>query len=348
MSTPDSINRKAFSRLTRSPWPQMKQLAEQVREGNRGALARAITLVESTLPAHRELAAELTDLILPFTGNSRRIGITGIPGVGKSTFIESFGLFLLSEPENRVAVLAVDPSSSKSGGSILGDKTRMEKLSTHDRAFVRPSPSAGSLGGVAARTRESLLLCEAAGFNYLLVETVGVGQSEVAVSSMTDVFILLMISGAGDDLQGIKRGIMEMADGIFINKADGDNLARARKAMAELKQAVHLFPPTAAGLPTEVHLISALEKTGLEECSAWLERYLNHGTANGSFAGKRREQNGQWLRETLHSRILDDFEHHPAVHTRFLELRQAVMEEKRSPASAVQELITLWRDQSNS
>src|SRR5215475_6640650 len=219
----------------------LRQYIEGIRNADRATLARAITLIESDLPSDADLAAQLLDATLPQTGRSRRIGITGVPGVGKSTFLDTLGLHLIHDHNQTVAVLTVDPSSQKSGGSILGDKTRMERLSREDQAFIRPSPARGYLGGVARRTRETILLCEAAGYNNVLVETVGVGQSETAVRSMTDFFLLLMIPGAGDELQGIKRGIVEMIDAIAINKADGDNHARAERARVEYSSALHLF-----------------------------------------------------------------------------------------------------------
>lgn len=339
MSTPESINPQAFSRLQKKPSATVEELASGIRQGNRSALARGITLVESSKPEDRTTAAALVDLLLPHTGSSIRLGITGIPGVGKSSFIESFGLFLLAEPEQRVAVLAVDPSSARNGGSILGDKTRMEHLSTHPRAFVRPSPSAGSLGGVAAKTRESMLLCEAAGYTHILVETVGVGQSETSVSGMTDLFILLLIAGAGDELQGIKRGIMEMADLLLVNKADGDNVLKAKKTLAELKQAVHFFPETYSGLPASLQLVSALEKSGLEETWGHIDKHLRHATANGSLAEKRMEQNKLWFGETAKALLLDEFYSSEFVRQLYHQLESEVMQQKRSPVSAAHQLL---------
>ena len=241
-----------------------EKLAAEVRSGDRRGLAKAITLVESTRPDHQRQAQELLEMLLPATGKAARVGITGVPGVGKSTFIESFGLYLIGEGK-QVAVLAVDPSSSRSGGSILGDKTRMAELSASPHAFIRPSPSAGSLGGVAQRTREAMLVCEAAGYDVVLVETVGVGQSEVAVASMVDFFLVLMLPGGGDELQGIKKGILEIADALAVNKADGDNLGRAQRAVAEYRSALRLFRHGSANWAPPVVPISALESSGMDE-----------------------------------------------------------------------------------
>src|SRR5512143_3582392 len=238
-------------------------LADGVLAGNRRALAKAITLVESTRDDHQEAAQRLLERLLPATGRAHRVGISGVPGVGKSTFIEAFGLHLV-ERGLRVAVLAVDPSSARSGGSILGDKTRMQRLSVSPQAIIRPSPAAGSLGGVARRTREAMLVCEAAGYDVVLVETVGVGQSEYAVASMVDFFLVLMLAGAGDELQGMKKGILELADALAINKADGDNIARAQRAAGELQLALRLFRPQSAQWEPPVLQVSALEERGMD------------------------------------------------------------------------------------
>ena len=239
-----------------------QKIVEELKKGDISTLGKAITLIESSLEKHRLQAEELIEMCLPFSGKSIRIGITGVPGVGKSTFIESWGNYL-TEQGHKVAVLAIDPSSKSSGGSILGDKTRMNELSVNKNAFIRPSPSAGSLGGVAQKTRESIILCETAGYDVILIETVGVGQSETAVHSMTDFFLLLMLSGAGDELQGIKRGIMEMADTIAITKSDGDNIQKAKLASMEYKNALHLFPQAESNWTPQVGICSAVEKTGL-------------------------------------------------------------------------------------
>lgn len=279
---------------------------------NRTVLSRAITLVESSLPKHKHLAQEVINALLPHTFSSFRLGITGVPGVGKSTFIESFGKAVV-ERGNTLAVLAIDPSSSKSKGSILGDKTRMNTLAVHPQVFIRPSPSSGSLGGVARATHETILLCEAFGFNYVIVETVGVGQSETAVSEMTDFFLLLMLAGAGDELQGIKRGIMEMADGIAITKADGSNFLKAKSARAEYANAIHLFPPSASGWIPEVSLCSSIENTGINELFESVERYARHCQLSGYFMQKRRQQQLNWLKFAVEENLKNEFYQHPQV-----------------------------------
>ncbi|NRA33139.1 MAG: methylmalonyl Co-A mutase-associated GTPase MeaB [Polyangiaceae bacterium] len=269
------------------------QLADRIRSGERRALAKAITLVESTLSLHQDQAQRLLEEILPDSGNSVRLGITGVPGVGKSTFVEAFGLYLLREGKS-VAVLAVDPTSAKTGGSILGDKTRMPRLCAESRAFIRPSPSRGSLGGVASQTREAMLLCEAAGYDVLITETVGVGQSEVTVSSMVDFFLVLMLAGAGDELQGIKRGIMEFADAIAINKADGENVTAAKRAQAEYRGALRLLRGHDSWVPP-VHCVSAIEERGMAEVWAMIGNHRSQLTESGELAAKRRSQQDAWF-----------------------------------------------------
>ena len=267
-----------------------RQYVDGVLGGDRVVLARAITLVESELPEDRGLAADVLDGVLPHSGRARRVGITGVPGVGKSTFIDTLGMHLVRDRGERVAVLTVDPSSPVSGGSILGDKTRMERLAMEDRAFIRPSPARGHLGGVARRTRETVLLCEGAGFENVLVETVGVGQSETAVRSMTDFFLLLMLAGAGDALQGIKRGIIEMADAMAVTKADGDNVAAAERARHEYASALHLFPASPDGWAPVVVTCSALTGAGIAELWAAVLEHRVQLEANGWFAVRRAEQ----------------------------------------------------------
>ena len=269
------------------------QLADRIRSGERRALAKAITLVESTLSLHQDQAQRLLEEILPDSGNSVRLGITGVPGVGKSTFVEAFGLYLLREGKS-VAVLAVDPTSAKTGGSILGDKTRMPRLCAESRAFIRPSPSRGSLGGVASQTREAMLLCEAAGYDVLITETVGVGQSEVTVSSMVDFFLVLMLAGAGDELQGIKRGIMEFADAIAINKADGENVTAAKRAQAEYRGALRLLRGHDSWVPP-VHCVSAIEERGMAEVWAMIGNHRSQLTESGELAAKRRSRQDAWF-----------------------------------------------------
>jgi LAO/AO transport system kinase len=269
-------------------------------------LSRAITLAESAKEEHQALSRQIIEKIIPHTGKSVRVGITGVPGVGKSTFIESYGQLLL-EKGHRVAVLAVDPSSTLSKGSILGDKTRMEKLSAQKNVFIRPSPSGGSLGGVTLKTRESILLCEAAGFDYILIETVGVGQSEVEVHRLCDFFLLLMLAGAGDELQGIKRGIMEMADGIVITKADGSNVEKARAARAEFARAIHLFPPSDSGVIPEVTTCSALGNQGIAEVFEMIDKYVRHTKATGYFESKRKQQALSWFEKLVEEKMRAHF-----------------------------------------
>lgn len=274
--------------------------------GDVTALSAGITLIESQLPEHRVLANELVQACLPHSGKSIRIGITGVPGVGKSTFIEHFG-GLFTENGGRVAVLAVDPSSAVSRGSILGDKTRMNELAVNPNVFIRPSPAGETLGGVARKTRESIVLCEAAGFETILIETVGVGQSEVMVKSMVDFFLLLMLSGAGDELQGIKKGIMEMADALVITKADGDNVKKAQIAAREYKNALHLFPPNPNDWIPRVFTCSALSGDNMTEALETIRSFENHVKVNGHFEKNRREQDKRWLSETLKELILSGF-----------------------------------------
>jgi LAO/AO transport system kinase len=286
--------------------PTKKELVQGILNGNKIMLSRAITLLESTRADHNSLAGEVLNEILPHTGKSVRIGITGVPGVGKSTFIESIGKQLIDRGET-LAVLAIDPSSQKSKGSILGDKTRMETISGRDDVFIRPSPAGDTLGGVGRKTRESILLCEAAGFNNIFVETVGVGQSEIAVHSMVDCFLLLMLPGAGDELQGIKRGIMEMADIIAINKAEGERADLADKAAREYKNALHLFPPTPSGWIPVVQTCSAETGLNIDKISESIDSFINHQKLTGFFDVKRQEQTIYWFRETLQQKLFEHF-----------------------------------------
>jgi LAO/AO transport system kinase len=286
----------------RSVTPSLEQYIQGLSKGDKVILGRAITLVESQLEEDRHFASQLIQQILPKTGQSIRIGISGVPGVGKSTFIEALGM-LLTARQKKVAVLAVDPSSSKTKGSILGDKTRMEELSKNPLALIRPTPAGGQLGGVAGRTRETILLCEAAGFEIILVETVGVGQSETAVHSMTDFFLLLMLAGAGDELQGIKKGIMEMSDAIVINKADGENVARVQQTQADLQHALHYMSASEWGWATRVLTCSALMKKGIEEIWSLIESYQQTAQQKGAFQQNRLHQNKKWMEESLHDLI---------------------------------------------
>ncbi len=305
-----------------------KYYVQGVLEGNRRVLSKTITLIESALPAHRELAQRVVDELLPHTGQSVRLGITGVPGVGKSTFIESFGMMLTREKTHplkkdaslwrphKVAVLTVDPSSTRSGGSVLADKTRMEKLSVEERAFIRPSPSGGTLGGVARKTRETMLACEAAGFDVIIVETVGVGQSETTVASMVDFFLVLMLAGAGDELQGIKKGVLELADAITINKADGDNVEKAERAKREYQSALHLLRPSSPTWDPPVLTCSALETTGLDTLWRTIldhrERLLN----TGELEERRKKQALNWMWSLVEEGLRDRFHKHPEVKKR--------------------------------
>lgn len=298
----DWIKRKQARRSRLSP----SALFEGIRDGDVNALSAGITLIESTNPNHRSDANDLINKCLPLSGDSIRVGITGVPGVGKSTFIESFGK-IVAEAGKKLAVLAVDPSSAVSGGSILGDKTRMQNLSTMNSVFIRPSPSGETLGGVARRTRESIVLCEAAGFDFVLIETVGVGQSETMVKSMVDFFLLLMLAGAGDELQGIKKGIMEMADAIVITKADGDNVKHANRAAQEYRNALHLFPPMSNGWTPQVHTASAIENEGIDRIVDLIYNFGAEMKKKGFIEKNRREQDKQWLINTLKEMILNDF-----------------------------------------
>lgn len=332
------INRSKSFHIQPRQMLSAKQFVEGIKEGNRSILSRAITLVESSKKEHHDLAQEIVEACLPLSGNSVRIGITGVPGVGKSTFIEAFGLHLI-EQQNKVCVLAIDPSSQRSRGSILGDKTRMEQLSIHPAAYIRPSPSAGALGGVANATRESIILCEAAGFNTILVETVGVGQSETTVHGMVDFFLLLMLSGAGDELQGIKRGIMEMADAILINKADGTNRSASKRAKREYTNALHLFPPRLNGWIPRVEMCSSIEKTGLDDAWNIIQEFHRKTKLNGFFEKNRQEQALTWLHENIKTILLDNLFAHPQLQGRLKTIEEQVKNRTINPYKGAQELL---------
>jgi LAO/AO transport system kinase len=312
-----------------------------IRAGQRVLLSRAITLVESTLPSDQALAQEVLQAVLPATGGALRIGITGVPGVGKSTLIEALGLHVVDKLGLKLAVLAVDPSSPRGGGSILGDKTRMPLLAAHPRAFIRPSPAGGSLGGVARATREALLLCEAAGHDVIFVETVGVGQSETTVHGLVDFFLLLLLAGAGDELQGVKRGIMEMADALLITKADQGNEAAARRARGEYRNALNLFPHAASGWHPPVLLTSALSGSGVPEVWEMIEQYAAHARANGFFAQRRQQQQLQWLHQSIAQALEARFYASAAVAARLPQVQQAVAEGRQTPFAAAEELLGL-------
>jgi LAO/AO transport system kinase len=314
---------------------------EGVRRGERKVLAKTITLIESSLPAHHGLVASVLDGLLPFTGEAVRLGITGVPGAGKSTFIENFGLRLV-EAGHRLAVLAVDPSSARSGGSILGDKTRMEKLSAHEGAFIRPSPSGGSLGGVSRKTREVMLVCEAAGFDVVVVETVGVGQSEVAVASMVDFFLVLLLAGAGDELQGIKRGILELADAIAVNKADGENVENAERARKAFEDALHLLAPPTPGWVPPVMTVSGLTGAGLDKI--W-ETVLTHRRTlaeSGDLSERRKLQALDWMQFMLEEALKEWFYHTPEIREALPSVKRAVAQGETTPTAAVKKMLEMF------
>ena len=304
-------------------------------------LSRAITLIESQLERDNELATQIIDKLMPHTGNSIRVGITGVPGVGKSTFIETFGLYIteLDSQNRKIAVLAIDPSSQRSGGSILGDKTRMEKLSNHKNAYIRPSPARSSLGGVSQRTRETLLLCEAAGFDIILIETVGVGQSETIVKGMVDFFLLLMLAGAGDELQGIKRGIMEMADMLVITKADRKNKDAATRAKSQYKHALHLFPPNEANWTVPVEICSALENEGIEKVWQNIEKFVEQSISSGFFRDNRSQQNKQWLHQTIEENLKRDFYATESIKNQVVNLEKQVANGTRNAVEVAKQLL---------
>ncbi|WP_310598621.1 methylmalonyl Co-A mutase-associated GTPase MeaB [Desulfobulbus sp.] len=325
----------------RRPQLTAQEYADGVRHGDRAVLGRAITLVESNAAHHIDKAQEVLKILLPFTGDSIRIGITGVPGVGKSTFIEAFGCHLI-ELGYKVAVLAVDPSSSISGGSILGDKTRMERLSRDERCFIRPSPAGTTLGGVARKTRETMLVCEAAGFDVILIETVGVGQSETTVRSMVDFFLLLMLAGAGDELQGIKKGIMELADALVINKADGKNKLPAETARAEYERALHYLQPSTEGWASHAYTCSALTNEGIDEIWRVMLKYREVTAASGVFNRHRKEQNIKWVHDMLDDHLRSLFARHPGVNQIIKDVERSVADGTLPAVAAVQQLIAVF------
>ena len=320
----------------------LNELSQQLLKGNRTSLAKAITLVESNAERHFQQSQEVLQKIMPQTGNSIRIGISGVPGAGKSTFIEAFGLCLV-EKGKRVAVLAVDPSSTKSGGSILGDKTRMEQLARHPKAFIRPSPSSGSLGGVHRKTRESILLCEAAGFDVILVETVGVGQSEGLVRDMVDFFLLLVLTGAGDELQGMKKGIMELVDTIVVNKADGENVKKAKKTAEEYNQILHFLQPATPNWVPQALTSSALYNEGMNEIWSTIMEFEQLMKRSGFFHQRRNEQKETWLDASLREHIERLFFQQAEVRNNLPLYREKIKNDEVSVSSAVQDLIRMYQ-----
>jgi LAO/AO transport system kinase len=322
--------------------PDIKSLAKELHTGSRAALARTITLIESRRADHQAAARDLVQALLPDTGKAVRVGITGSPGVGKSATIDALGMYLIGQG-HKVAVLAVDPSSARTGGSILGDKTRMAQLAASDHAFIRPSPSSGTLGGVAAKTREAMLLCEAAGFDVVLVETVGIGQSETAVYDMTDFFLALMLPGAGDELQGIKKGLVELADMIAINKADGDNIKRANMAAAEYRSALHILTPRSQHWYPPVVTYSALTGNGIAEL--W-QKVLDHRTAmnaSGEFAARRREQQVKWMWSMLEGRMMARLRADAAIRAKVKKTEAEVADGRMTPAVAAEQIAEWLR-----
>lgn len=339
----DGIPGQASIAVPRRPIPRRRRLTIDeyvvgVLAGDRNIVAQAITLVESNAPAHFDMAQEVLRQIIPSTGNSIRVGITGVPGAGKSTFIEALGL-QLCELGHKVAVLAVDPSSTVTHGSILGDKTRMELLSRDLRAFIRPSPSSGTLGGVTRKSRETILICEAAGYNAILVETVGVGQSETTVRSMVDFFLLLMLAGAGDELQGIKKGIMELADALLVNKADGDNKVRANAAKADYNRALHYLAPATKGWHTHAYTCSAMSGEGIEAIWKVIGDFRQKTTASGVFEKRRQRQTLDWVYSMVEEHLRNSFFNHAGVESIRAEIDHAVIEGHIPPTVAAQMLI---------
>ncbi len=323
------------------------EYVEGILKGNITILSQAVTLVESQKYEHQQLAQEIIEKCLPHSGNSIRIGITGVPGAGKSTSIDTFGMHLIKECQKKLAVLAIDPSSERSKGSILGDKTRMEELSREQDAFIRPSPSAGSLGGVARKTRETIVLCEAAGFDTIFVETVGVGQSEIAVHSMVDFFLLIQLSGTGDELQGIKRGIMEMADGIIVNKADGSNIDKAKLAASQFRNALHLFPMPQSGWSPKVLTYSGYYKTGIKEIWDMVFEYIDFVKNNKYFYFKRNDQSKYWMYESINEYLKSNFYNDQVIESELKIKEQQVLNSQISSFIAAKEMIDLWNNKKN-
>jgi LAO/AO transport system kinase len=341
---PDVVNEdsvKRFLKKSKRPLLSVEDYFNGIRSGNIPMLSQAITLIESKKSDHQKLAQEIIIKCLPFSGKSVRLGITGVPGAGKSTFIEALGKHI-TQGGGKLAVLAIDPSSERTKGSILADKTRMEELSINPSAYIRPSPSAGSLGGVARKTRETMILCEAAGFDTIFIETVGVGQSETAVHSMVDFFLLIQIAGAGDELQGIKRGIMEMSDAIVINKADGDNIEKSNFAAAQFRNALHLFPPSPSGWAPKVLTCSAKKHTGVPEVWNTIMDYISMTSESHYFEQRRHDQAKYWMYETVNESLKNNFYHNSLVKNKISEYEHLVLSDQLSSFAAAGKLLQAY------
>ena len=323
----------------RKPQPTVSEFVEGIVKGDITMLSRAVTLVESVKPEHQVIAQEVIEKCLPYSGNSVRVGISGVPGAGKSTSIDVFGTYVLEKKGGKLAVLAIDPSSERTKGSILGDKTRMEKLALHPDSFIRPSPSAGSLGGVARKTRETIILCEAAGFDKIFVETVGVGQSETACHSMVDFFLLIQVAGTGDELQGIKRGIMEISDGIVINKCDGDNVDRCHMAATNFRNALHFFPMPDSGWSPKVLCYSGFYGTGVKEIWDMIYQYIDFVKANGYFDYRRNEQSKYWMYESINEHLRLNFYNNPQIKAQLGAAEATVLAGQKTSFIAAQDLL---------
>ncbi len=332
------MKRRSFRRRELSA----AEMVEGIRKGDITILSQAVTLVESVNPIHQQKAQEVINKCLPYSGNSIRVGISGVPGAGKSTSIDEFGMHVLREKGGRLAVLAIDPSSERSKGSILGDKTRMEKLSTHPDSFIRPSPTAGSLGGVARKTRETIILCEAAGFNTIFVETVGVGQSETACHSMVDFFLLIQLAGTGDELQGIKRGIMEISDGIVINKCDGENVDKCHMAATSFRNALHFFPKSESGWVPKVLCYSGFYGLGIKEVWDMIYEYIDFVKGNGYFDYRRNEQAKYWMYETINEQLRLNFYNNADIRSKLTEAERSVLTGRQTSFAAAQQLLDLY------
>jgi LAO/AO transport system ATPase len=341
VAAPPIVNPYVSGRKKRQTFT-VSEYVEQIRKGNIMVLSQAVTLLESQRQEHQIVAQEIIEKCLPYSGNSVRIGITGVPGAGKSTSIDAFGMHLIHNRAKKLAVLAIDPSSERSKGSILGDKTRMEEISREQDAFIRPSPSAGSLGGVARKTRETIILCEAAGFDTIFVETVGVGQSETAVHSMVDFFLLIQLAGTGDELQGIKRGIMEMADGIIVNKADGSNIDKANLAAAQYRNALHLFPMPPSGWSPKVITYSGYYKIGIQEVWDMVYEYVDFTKDNGYFDYRRQSQAKYWMYESIDEQLRNHFYHSPEIAEVLKHKEDQVLNSEISSFMAAKQVLDLY------